>query len=87
MREGGPGGVGGREGFHGYNFNILVPGGHYSFRVLFSYNLINLFRVDESGSCPTCRDEVKSPEELWEFTEIPNIAQINRQLIDFATGT
>lgn len=43
--------------------------------------------VAESGSCPTCRDEVTAPEELWQFTEIPNVAQINRQLIELATGT
>ena len=43
--------------------------------------------VAENRTCPTCRDEVKAPHELWQFTEIPNIAQINRQLIDLATGT
>ena len=43
--------------------------------------------VSQQRTCPTCREQVTDTQhELWQFTEIPNVAQIDQQLIDLATG-
>ncbi|XP_057317583.1 RING finger protein 141-like [Hydractinia symbiolongicarpus] len=41
----------------------------------------------ESPTCPTCREQIKTADEFWEIADMPNVDQMNKHLLEIATGT
>lgn len=51
----------------------------------FCSKCINMWH-DTNKTCPICRDVVEKPEDCWEFTELPDLEEINQKLISLASG-
>jgi len=37
-------------------------------------------------SCPVCRDYLEKQEDCWEFTDLPDLEEINEKVVELATG-
>jgi len=41
---------------------------------------------DTNKSCPVCRDHLDKTEDCWEFTDLPDLEEINEKVVELATG-